>query len=147
MLEVRVHPRTKLPIQRREEELKRLDLVRDRPRRDPNRGLREHLPRTWLAFLVVIPKMDFDGEGVRADVGRELDTAARKLWPYRRATLDVEKDEHVYQMGLQHRRQEDGAHWRPTKVSQVFWFANDHGAAKYAFTDAMRAEIKARFDW
>jgi hypothetical protein len=101
-----------------------------------------------LAFLVVIPKMDFDGDGARADVGKELDLAARKLWkPFLRRRFEVQKDEHVYRMGLQHRRQEDGAHWRPTKVSQIFWFANDAGAAKYVITDDMQREMVARFDY
>ena len=92
--------------------------------------------------------MDFGG-----DVGRELNQAKRKLLRcgFERHVVQVEVGEHVYRMGLQHRKQADGEHWRPTKVSHVYVFANDAGAASYCragrVDDAFLEAVKHQFDY
>ena len=97
-----------------------------------------------LCFVVVIPSMDFDW-------GRDLGKAYKQLegGGFLRHTATAQVDQHVYHMGLQHKRTGEGpdgeAHWKPTKPSQIYFFANDAGASKYAVSDELHEEILSAF--
>ena len=62
-----------------------------------------------------------------------------------RRHVEVKAHEHIYQMGLQHRRTGEAKHWRPEKPSVVYFYQNDAGAGVNP-VDAVADKVPHAFD-
>jgi len=69
-----------------------------------------------LSFIVIVPKRD--------DPLIHLRGHLRLL----RAAETVNAGEHMYMMGMQHRRTGSSLYWEPKVASEIYWLQNDAGA-------------------
>ena len=86
--------------------------------------------RHALSLVVVVPR--FDGWEAQADVPG--------LARFVRASATIEPRQHIFQMGMQHRRTgprgTDERVWTSTFVTRVYVLQNDAGARRWPATDA-----------
>ena len=95
-------------------------------------------PDPTLAASLLAPLGALYGAVAAQRMGR------RGLW---RASIEVAAHEHVYQMGLQHRRcgtdgQGDRRCWMPLLASTAYIFQNEEGAKTWPVTEGLADEVR-----
>ena len=95
-----------------------------------------------LTFVLIIPEMQNDCDRGRNSHLRQAFAAAAN---FLRRHVEVKAHEHIYQMGLQHRRTGEAKHWRPEKPSVVYFYQNDAGAGVNP-VDAVADKVPHAFD-
>ena len=94
-----------------------------------------------LSFVLTVPTIDRP----TGRASHALQAMGRRgLW---RASIEVAAHEHVYQMGLQHRRcgtdgQGDRRCWMPLLASTAYIFQNEEGAKTWPVTEGLADEVR-----
>jgi phosphorylated CTD-interacting factor 1 len=94
-----------------------------------------------LSFVLTVPTIDRP----TGRASHALQAMSRRgLW---RASIEVAAHEHVYQMGLQHRRcgtdgQGDRRCWKPLLASTAYILQNEEGAKTWPVTEGLADEVR-----